>query len=328
MTARLTNAVGTRLGLTHSWKTKSVLNAKKQAGELFRREQGYNLRVNTLFNQRQFKKQSVLRGAYVRHYNLKNKVILDVFLYDTAFERVRRGVKLLRKLTAFIERVGGQYYQERKLLTLQNSDTIPPHSLFSKLYMQANKVDSVQNKNKSLMNAPVALFQKGLESRYFNFIKPAATSRITQIQQMYNKRLRKRIVYYLMRNHFIANTFRLKQRILFFNRLRASQLKVNLISIPKVYVTITMIMSFIIKRLYLNYTIHECINHFKKYLKLTTRGYTLRACGKLTKKQRAWYVKRRRSRTKLNNLGESVSYIHAAATLKYGKVGVKLWINF
>jgi hypothetical protein len=161
MTARLTNAVGTRLGLTHSWKTKSVLNAKKQAGELFRREQGYNLRVNTLFNQRQFKKQSVLRGAYVRHYNLKNKVILDVFLYDTAFERVRRGVKLLRKLTAFIERVGGQYYQERKLLTLQNSDTIPPHSLFSKLYMQANKVDSVQNKNKSLMNAPVALFQKG-----------------------------------------------------------------------------------------------------------------------------------------------------------------------
>lgn len=34
--------VGTRLGLLYSWKTKSIINIKRDAVNWFRREQAYN----------------------------------------------------------------------------------------------------------------------------------------------------------------------------------------------------------------------------------------------------------------------------------------------
>lgn len=295
---------------------------------MFKREQAYNLRINTLFHQLKFKKQSILPGHYVRRYSFSNRVIFDIFLYDTAYERIRRNIKNLRKLTAFNERIGGQYYHERNMSLFQQTTPLSPHTLFLKIY-RMETVQQIQTKNNKYQTlvTPTRM-PLILNTRYQSFLKNTTKARLNQYHSLQHKKLRKRILYFLLRSDFLVSAFRLKQRLCKINKLSTNHSNVNLISIPKAYVTMKIIMAFIIKRLYLNYTIHESITHFKKYLKLSTRGYILRACGKLTKKQRAWYVKRRRSQTKINDLSEYVTYQLTPAILKYGNVGVKLWINY
>lgn len=336
MTARLTNAIGTRLGITHSWKSKMVPNIKTQMLPLFKREQDYNLKIDSLFLKGANVKQSILRGQYIHYYNQRQQTILDVLLYDTAFERIRRNIKHFRKYTAFFTKRGGQYYRLRNIYRLKQKKGFYKHPIFRSLLFPQPHLKTLSNIRKLRVRPQgyawgsletrvqkLLLKNKQLKLLYFSKKKPP------QVFRRKGTQIRKAVAYFFARQAWVViHSFYTYMRLLKQRQLGKSTLNVNLISIPKIYVTHKMIMAFIIKRLYLNYNLYEIIRQFKKFFKLRTAGYTLRGCGKLTKKQRAWYIKRHERKTKINNLSEYVTYAYSPASLRYGNVGIKLWINY
>lgn len=330
MTARLTNAIGTRLGISHSWKKKSIINTKTHFLSLFKREQQYNQYMLSLFNKKAFKKQSIIPGSPIKYYNNNNKVTLDLFLYDTAYERTRFNIKSLRRLTAFIKKQRNPYYRSPNMEQLRENK-IKETNILEKIMTKSRRsyVKSVNIAQKYSLKTKHTKLLKIILARNLIMKYKIKTQIHSEIFRQKLNKIAKLVIYYFARGlYFQAHALRVIQRIMQKQRISYNHLNVNLISIPKVYITITMIMNFIIKRLYLNYNLLETLKPFKKYLKLRTAGYILRGCGRLTKKQRAWYVKRHKGKTKINNLTEYVTYKYKNADLKYGTVGVKLWLNY
>jgi len=340
MTARLTNAIGTRLGLTHSWKSKMVLNSKMHARGAVKREQGYNLNITSLFRKRQFKRQSTLRGQYIRYYNDTQRIIFDVLSYDTAFERIRRNIKHLHKYGAFTKKQGGQYYRVRNMKLLKFNKLPKQHKLVRGLRQGVHEqLQRLTRKNTYsipfVTSTSVSRITAAFQTRRLRLkIKSRLPAQTFEIRKKYmadqkqTRSFRKLLAYYFGRLSFLGSARRLIQRFCYKRQWLKHNIKINLISVPKLYLTTKLIMAFIIKKLYLKYTLYESFRNFRKYFKLRALGYILRGCGKLTKKQRAWYVKRHQRKTKINNLAHHVDYAYAPVTLKYGVVGVKLWINY
>lgn len=333
MTARLTNAIGTRLGLTHSWKSKMIPNTKTQMLSLFKREQDYNLKTNSLFSKPFNVKQSILRGQYVHYYNEMKQTVLDMLLYDTAFERVRRNIKQYRKYTSISQKTGNQYYRQRNVYLLKRGIRFKPHSLITRLLKKFTFLRFQFNRKKRTLFKSVTSKLNKFKYPKISFKKVKQQAILTIHQNLIKRRraiyFRKLLSYFFARNFwFTIHSYYATKRLCVRRQTTKNTFKVNLISIPKIYVTHKIIMAFIIKKLYLNYNLFEIIRQFKRFFKLRTSGYTIRGCGKLTKKQRAWYIKRHQNKTKINNLNEYVTYAYDSASLRYGNVGIKLWINY
>lgn len=330
MTARLTNALGTRLGILHSWKTHTSPNIKTQSRAIFKREQQYNELGRSLFLEKYLKKQSVLYGNYVAHYNVNNQLVFDIFLYDTALQRTKKNIKYLRKYTALTPRSGGHYYQKRNMKLIRQNRKFSDHPIVQQVLRPKYRIWKTQNENKIEKQYNILIQTKNIVKKLKNriiLLNQDTASAYTKKQRRI--RLIKIMLHYLIRaRYFQYHVAKLKFRFLKKIGISLRKLKVNLITIPKIYVTTKIIMAFIIKKLYLNFTLFESIRHFKNYFKLRTSGYILRGCGKLTKKQRTWYVKEQHGITKINNLSELVTYAYSCANLRYGTVGIKLWLNF
>lgn len=146
-------------------------------------------------------------------------------------------------------------------------------------------------------------------------------------QKKFDKHI-KTIFFKLIRYYYLGTH---KQRLIAFLskllRRDISKLKVRMFSLDKNNFPLKLLMAFIIKKLFLRFTIFEAIRPFRLFLSSRTFGFVLRTCGKLSKKQRAWYIKRQLGSVSNNEFSQRISYMYKDVTLKYGNAGVKLWIS-
>jgi len=176
-------------------------------------------------------------------------------------------------------------------------------------------------------------FKKKKRSKYyrqrynpFNYIRYQLNKR---------KRVKKfgnyfRAVLYRQMRFYYYTLYRtmLKKFLSFYFKKRYYQIKLRLIPLPKKTMPMKLLMAFIMKKLFLKFTLFEAVRPFKYYFYARTTGFILRACGKLSRKQRAWYIKRRFAQTPNGTFSRRISYMYRDVTIKHGNVGVKLWLSY
>jgi len=129
MTARLTNSVGLRLGINHSWKTKNIPYVKADTRKYFLKEQKVFKISKSMFRTRLFKKQSILYGQHLLTSSNQYFSNIDIFYHDLGYKKVLAEVRKLR-MRRIIKRIKRPMFKGHRRRRRFGNKTARMHRLY------------------------------------------------------------------------------------------------------------------------------------------------------------------------------------------------------
>jgi hypothetical protein len=292
MAARIKPALGLRLGITYSWDSKQIPYFQRHASELFLYEQDCKTIIGSIFLPELERRQHVIAGHSRMYFDWNNKLTFDFYYSDSAFSTGFRASQFAWPVIP----VGPVKNAEVSEKDQQFQFTFPymPYTPKSHIYSYRNQVQyRIDPKCKLIL--------------YNAFVK---------------------IFFHLLRKNYIESR---KNRIRFtlsqFCSLPISKFKVNIIALPSIIPTVSIILRGVMKRLYLRYPLLHALQPFIFCLSQRTYGFAIRATGRLSRRRRAWFIFHHAGRVPVSTYSQRISYQYHPVILRPGVVGVKVWIS-